>query len=203
MKNLGFIATLILVVGCLSPILLAQTKVPPEVKNIDAYCKTVDAVRKKRKNPELVFADTAGQEDDKEKWRSFASVSALDKFRKKTETYTIAYNWRKTGKIVASNFTLFSGSGDWVKYLNHYFRADGSLARVESDYRTFMGDFRVIRVRYFDENGKEIHKTEKILDLATKMPKKAPDGVMGDDPNEVDYYMTTAKLPFAALLTGK
>ncbi len=178
----------------------AQGKLSPEVKKIDAYAKTVDAVRKKLKKPSLIFADTADVNTDTEKWQKFASEKALEKFRDKHEVYTIAYNWKSGGKIVGSNFTLSSPSGDWAKYNFHYFRADGTLALVESDYRTFMGDFMVVRRRYFDAAGKQIHHTTKILDLKTKRPKKAPDGIMGDDPDEVDYYLTTAKLPFANLL---
>lgn len=182
---------------------LAQSKVSPEVKKIDAYVKTVDAVRKKLKKPSLIFADTADIESDKEKWQSFASEKALEKFRAKDEVYTIGYNWLSGGKVVASNFTLSSPSGDWVKYNFHYFRSDGTLALVESDYRTFMGDFMVVRRRYFDTDGKQIHLTAKFLDLKSQRPKEHSGGVMGDDPDEVDYYLTTAKLPFAGLLKGK
>lgn len=170
------------------------------IKAIDAYAKTVDAIVKRRKNPDRVFADTAAMDESKEKWRSFASVKALDRFRKKSETYSIAYNWLNGGKIVASNFTLFSASGDWAKYVNHYFRADGTLARVDTDYRTFMGDFVVLRSFYFDKSGKQIDSSVKILDLTTRKPKEAPEGVMGDDPKEVNYYMRTSKLPFARLM---
>ena len=154
MKKFSLFAVTVLLFTGLASRSSAQTAKSADVKNIDAYCKTVDAVRKKRKTPELVFADVADMDDDKEKWQSFASEKALDKFREKTETYAIAYNWRKAGKIVASNFTLSSPSGDWVKYVYHYFREDGSLARVESELRTFYGDYRVVRVRYFDHNGK-------------------------------------------------
>lgn len=201
MRKLALIAAFVILsfVGAVT----GQGKGSPEVKRIDAYAKTVDAVRKKLKKPSLIFADTADIESDKEKWQSFASEKALEKHRAKDEVYTIVYNWRSGGKVVASNFTLSSPSGDWVKYNFHYFRTDGSLALIESDYRTFMGDFRVVRKRYFDTAGKEIHKTTKILDLKSNKPKKAPDGIMGDDADEVDYYLTTAKLPFAELLKGK
>jgi|CXWL01.1.fsa_nt_gi hypothetical protein len=199
MKKLNIICVLIMFLTALSFELPAQAS---EVKKIDAYCKAVDAVRKKRKSPELVFADIADMNEDKEKWRKFASEKALEKFRETTETYSIAYNWRNGGKIVASNFTLFSGSGDWAKYVYHYFREDGSLARVESELRTFYGDFIVIRRRYFDTGGRQISSSIKYLDLKTKKPKKPEDGgVMGDDPKEIDYYRKTSKLPFAHLLT--
>lgn len=203
MKILTLLAALLPLFAIVPAVAIAQAD-KAAIKEIDAYCKTVDAVRNKRKSPELVFADVADYNDtgkDKPKWRRFASEKALDKFREKTETYSIAYNWRKGGKIVASNFTLFSGSGDWAKYVYHYFRNDGSLARVESELRTFYGDYIVIRRNYFDRDGKLIRKSVKYLDLTTRKPKKPEDGgVMGDDPKEVDYYKKTSKLPFARLM---
>jgi hypothetical protein len=173
------------------------------IKEIDTYAKSVDAIMKQRKNPDRVFADTASETSTREKWKSFASANALEKFRKKQEVYTTSYNWLSGGKIVASNFTYSSPSGDWAKYVYHYFRPDGTLAREESDYRTFNGDFIVIRRRYFDARGKQISGSVKYLDLATRKPKAAPDGVMGDDPKEVDYYKKTSKLPFVRLLKAK
>lgn len=172
-----------------------------DVKSIDAYAATIKAFTAKRSTPKLVFADVSDAETEQpSKYQKFASEKALEKHRDKSEVYSIAYVWKKAGKTVAANFTLSSPSGDWVKYNLHVFRADGTLAMVESDYRTFMGDFVVIRKRYFDIAGKEIHKTVKIQDLKTRKPKKAPDGVMGDDADEVDYYLTTAALPFADIL---
>ncbi len=203
MRKIAFITALfVLSYFVASGNALAQGKASPEIKKIDAYIKTVDAVRNKLRKPSLIFADTADVNEDAEKWRSFATEKALEKFRDQSEVYTIAYNWKSGGKIVASNFTLSSPSGDWVKYNFHYFRADGTLALIESDYRTFMGDFMVVRRRYFNTNGKQIHLSAKVLDLKSKRPKKAPDGIMGDDPDVVDYYMTTTKLPFAGLLKG-
>ncbi len=197
MRKIGLIAALVMFgFAGMNADAAAQGKISPEVKKIDAYVKTVDAVRKKLRKPSI-FADTADVNSNTEKWKSFASEKALEKFRDKDEVYTIAYNWLSGGKIVGSNFTLSSPSGDWVKYNFHYFRADGTLAMVESDYRTFMGDFMVVRRRYFDTAGKQFHSTAKFLDLQSKKPKKHQDGVMGDDPDEVDYYLTTAKLPFA------
>lgn len=171
-----------------------------QVKTINTYCKQIDTVQKRRKTPELVYANTAGENDNKAKWRKFASEKALDKFREGSETYDIAYNWRSGGRLIASNFTHFSPSGDWVKYVNHCFRSDGTLARVETDYRTFMGDFKVIRNRYFNARGKQISSSVKYLDLQSGKPKDKGDGVTGDDPSEVDYYKTVKKLPFAKLL---
>ncbi len=194
------IALVVIAIALFNVGLSAQARNNAEVNKIDAYSKKIDRVRKRNGSPDLVFADTAEHNSKKAKWRKFASEKALEKFRTRNETYEIAYNWKQDGKIVASNFTLFSPSGDWAKYVFHYFRPDGSLAYVETDYRTFMGNFKVIRGRYFDVNGKQIKVTARYLDLRSGKPKRHKDGVDGDDPNEVDYYKKVSKLPFARLL---
>jgi hypothetical protein len=174
------------------------------VRQIDAFVKAMDAKAKRAKAPKLIFADVSDYESNTAaKWQRFASEKVLERHRKKTEAYTIAYVWLDGGKIASTNFTMFSPSGDWAKYVYSYYRPDGSLARLETDYRTFNGDFKVIRRRYFDAAGKQVGSSVKTLDLTTGKPKKARDGVMGDDPKEVDYFMTASKLPFVRLLATK
>jgi hypothetical protein len=174
------------------------------VKQIDAFAKTIDARTKGAKASKLIFADVSDYESNAAaKWQRFASEKALQRHRDKTEAYTIAYVWLDGGKVVSTNFTMFSPSGDWAKYVYSYFRPDGTLARVETDFRTFNGDFKVVSRRYFDAAGKQVGSSAKTLDLTTGKPKKAPDGVMGDDPKEIDYFMTASKLPFARLLATK
>jgi hypothetical protein len=199
MRKLGWLALLIAV---LAAGVLAQENLTT-VKEIDTYCNKIDAAVKRRKEPDRVFADSASETSKHEKWKSFASTKALEKFRKRQEVYTIAFNWLSGGKVVRSNFTLSSPSGDWAKYVYHWFRADGTLAREESEYRTFMGDFIVIRRRYFDSKGRHLKSSVRFLDLTTGKPKDASEGVMGDDPKEVDYYKKTSELPFAHLLKKK
>lgn len=202
MKKLGFVTLFIVLTFCVPAVSLAQKT--SEIAAIDAYCKSVDAIQKRHKLPDLVFADVANYEkDEKEKWRLFSSIKALDKFREKTETYTTAYNWQKYGKIVATNFTLSSPSGDWAKYVFSYYRTDGTLAKVKVDYRTFMGDMIVLQDTYFDRGGKILKKTNRFEDLTTRKPKKVEkDSFDSSILNEVDYYTTTKKLPFVLLLKG-
>lgn len=193
------ISVLILAVSSLS---FAQDRNRAEIKRIDAYVRSIDRIANRKKDPDRVFADTADPEDKEAKWKRFDSTKALDKFRESKETYSVAYNWRSHGKIVASNFTLFSESGDWAKYINHYFRADGSLAKVRSELRTFYGDYIVIEDIYFDTKGKRLKRAIKYLDLTTKKPKKPTADFLGDNTmaSEVDYFKRTGLLPFANLL---
>lgn len=177
----------------------AQTGKTAEIKRIRAYVKTIDAFVGK-KNPHLIFADTSDyNEGSKPKWRKFASVKALEKFRAQTETYTVAYNWRKNGKLVQSNFTLFSPSGDWAQYDFHYFRADGTVAKVTSELRTFMGDLIILRNFYFDGKGKLLRQAIQYRDLNTNKPVKKPKD--GDfQTTDVTIYKTVRRLPFARLI---
>ncbi len=171
-----------------------------QVKRINTYCKQIDTVQKRRKSPELVYANTADVNDSKDKWRKFASEKALEKFREGSETYDIAYNWRSGGRLVATNFTHFSPSGDWVNYTYHCFRTDGTLARVETDFRTFYGDYKIVRMRYFNAAGRQISSSIKYLDLQSGKPKDKGDGVMGDKDSAEAFYKSVKNLPFARLL---
>jgi hypothetical protein len=181
-----------------------QTGKTNEIRRIDAYVKTIDAFVKNKK-PHLIFADTSDySEESKPKWRKFASEKALEKFREETgETYTIAYNWLRRGKVVKSNFTLFSPSGDWAQYVYHNFRADGSLALAESEMRTFNGDLIIVQDFYFDRAGRLLKKTVKYRDLQTNKPIKPTKEFLetkADFSDDVEFYKKTSKLPFANLL---
>ena len=191
-------ASLVLVLGLFNA--ASAQSVASQVKNINAYCKQIDSIQKRRKTPELVYANTADENSNTDRWRKFASEKALDKFRDGSETYDIAYNWRSGGKLIASNFTHSSPSGDWVNYVNHCFRPDGTVARVETDYRTFMGDFKVVSMRYFNSSGRQISSSIRYLDLQSGKAKDASDGVMGDAESRAEYYKSVKKLPFAKLL---
>jgi hypothetical protein len=173
-----------------------------EVKNINAYVKTIDALVKRNKNPNLVFADVS--QTTKPKWQKFASEAALNKQRKVKEAYEIAYVWQKSDKVAQVSTTQFSQSGDWVQYLYGYYREDGSLAKLESDFRSFHGNVIVEQDRYYDKNGKQISTTKRYKDLNTQKPKKF-DPSMGFESMGQDFtiYKTTKKLPFASLIAKK
>jgi hypothetical protein len=191
----------ILFILVFSALAFAQTDKTAEVKIIDTYVKKIDAYVKSHKSPDLVFADTAALEATKSKWKLFASEKALDDFRKKSETYEIAYCWRQSGGIAENSSTLFSPSGDWVHYVYHYFRADGSLAKVESDFRSFNGDIIIEQSLYYSSAGKQLKKTTQYRDLKTHKFKK-PDSAanFASSMNKFDVYKTTKKLPFASLI---
>ncbi len=171
------------------------------VASIDTYAKEVD--RHVKRSAKIVFADVSDYEGGKRaQWRRFASEKELEAHRENSETYSIAFTWSRGGKLVAANFTLFSPSGDWTKYVNHYFRPNGTLAKVEVDYRTFHGDFIVERNIYYGATGKPLKTTTAYKDLQSGKPKKPEAGYLGDNSELLagDIYKTVRRLPFARLL---
>jgi hypothetical protein len=180
----------------------AQAKHSAEIMKIDALVRRIDRIQKGKK---IIVADIANFDQGKANWKVFESEKALDNFRDESETYTIAFNWRRNGKIAASNFTLFSPSGDWTKSVFHYFRPDGSLAVVKSELRTFYGEFIVKENRYFDTGGRLLKKTIGYYDLQSGKPKKPTKEMREDNPSlyRVDYFMNIKKLPFAKLIARR
>lgn len=160
---------------------------------IDKYVKSLLAEVDKRTEPDLVTADTADPESDKPDWKRFASTDALDKAREESETYTIAYSWKMDGKIAVSNFTYFSESGDWAQYVYHFFRPDGTLARVDGELRTFMDDCIIRQSFYFKPDGRRIKKTLAYFDLITDKVRKP---CLGADALKFDHFAAVDKLPF-------
>ena len=198
MRNVRY-CLLLLLSTCL--IVSAQTRANVEIKRINAYCKKIDSDLKDKNGHELVFAEVS--RNAKPKWRKFVSAAALEKFREDTETNKIANSWMRNGKLVLTIFTLFSESGDWAKYVHSYFRHNGTLAKVETDYRTFHGNFHYSEKLYFDERGELLAKDKEFSDLETKkiiIPDK--DSLEDNSPmmNSTDYYKSTSKLPYAHLL---
>ncbi len=197
-------ATICLAVGILGATVFSQSRSTGEIKRTDVLVKTIE--RYTRENREkIVVADVSDFDKGTPEWKLFGSEQALDKYREGSETYTIALNWQRNGKIVASNFTLFSPSGDWSKFVFHYFRPDGSLALARSELRTFEGEYTVKEDRYFDSRGRLLKKTIQYFDLATGKPKKPTKELRDDNPSlyKVDYFLNVNKLPFAKLISQK
>ena len=170
------------------------------IHQIDAYVKVVESFAKRR-GPQLVFADVADFELQRPNWKKFNSVKLLEKYREGNDVYDSANNWLKNNKLVLSAITLSSPSGDWAKYLRLYYREDGSLAKADSELRTFHGGVIVQQGLYFDRKGKLLKKTLDVFDLATKKRKKPDSSYLSDDQADDDrFYRTTKKLPFAHLI---
>jgi len=75
--------------------------------------------------------------------------------------------YRRGKRIRAAKLMRTSPSGDWAQYFDYCYRADGTLAFVLADLRTFLGDVRVVDRLYYGTNGRRLRKTRRIFDLKT------------------------------------
>ena len=109
----------------------------------------------------------------------------------------MAYVWRERGRLVAANFTFTSGSGDWVHYIDYYFRPDGSLAKIDADLNTFYGHLTALRTLYFNKSGKLLRKISHFYSMSDKKSIK-PNEEFTDE--KIYIYKKVSQLPFASLL---
>ncbi len=170
-----------------------------QIKQIEEYAKTIDKFVKKEDKPHLVIADISDyNESQKPIWKKYNSEKAFEKARETNEAYTIAYIWKKAGKPVAVNFTYSSPSGDWAQFVLYTFRADGSIAKIDSRLNTFYGDASVLRIFYFDAKGKKLKETVKYQDLQSEKEFNPKDREIYDQ--DVKIYKNVKNLPFTKLL---
>jgi len=203
-----FSAFNIAVIGLLFYVLMpslatGQTRRQKEISHIDTYVKKLNSMAKRNTRPDLIVADISDYDRQSPRWKKFSSSESLEKFRSETDIFNSANNWLKEGKLVMSAITLSSPSGDWAKYLDLYFRRDGTLAKSESELRTFDGEFAAKQNFYFDRKGNLLKRTLKYFDLSTDKPKKPGNVYLTDNLsfiNEDIYYKTVARLPFAHLI---
>jgi hypothetical protein len=183
-----------LVASALSVILLSLFPTfaqRPAIAAISSYTTQVDKFIGHHRG--RVFAN-AVTEDEQDNWREFKGVGELE--RSETAYDERANVWLKSKNPVAARFALTSPSGDWIHYLYYYFRADGTLAKIQSRLNTFHGNVTVIRDKFYDAEGKLLRTTTRYLDLHSQKPIRPRDFM--DD--EIPVYQRTQDLPFYKLL---
>ena len=176
---------------------VSQTPKPDSVTSISGYAKAIERLTL-TKSKRRIFADiSSGYENGPEDWKEFRS----ERERKQAETdgnmNQTAAVWTKNGKPVVAKLALTSPSGDWMHFINYYYREDGTLAKIQAQLNTFYGDVSVVREQYFQSSGKVIRSTTRYLDLHTRKPLRKPKDFFDQ---EVPVYKTVSELPFAKLL---
>jgi len=170
------------------------SKSPDEllIDSVEKYCATVEEHGGKRE-PDFIVGVSSQGSANSNGWKLFHSENELQKAWEAEGNNDAAFVWLNQGKINSTNFTLQSGSGDWALYTHHCFRQDGTVARIESELRTFNGNMIARRKWIFDPSGVKKKFTEEFLDLNTEKPKQ-PDADFED--RETPLYRNVMELPF-------
>jgi len=106
-----------------------------------------------------------------------------------------AFVWDLPGHSLVVTMFHTSSSGDWEHFVDYCFRANGTLATVESTLTTFFaanGPVLRIRKHRFDEKGKELWVRTSVYDPKTREPLK--NAQFADQDEEI--FEARADLPF-------
>jgi hypothetical protein len=173
-----------------------QKRNATELTAISSYVKSIDQFTKRNARKRRIFGIVPEEEEGKpDKWFEFKTV----RHAVQANLHDSVYVWLKDGKVVAAQFSLTSSSGDWYHYVNYYFRADGTLAKIHAQLNTFAspeGGISVVRDKFYSSSGKLLHTATRYLDLKSQKPRKP--GEFMDQP--IPAYQTARDLPFAKLL---
>jgi hypothetical protein len=162
---------------------------------IGSYAKSIDQLTKRNAKKRRIFGIVPGEEDKGDKWAEFKYVRQAVQANLDDSVYV----WLKDGQVVAAEFSFTSSSGDWYHYVNYYFRADGTLAKIHAQLNTFSGPdggISVVRDKFYSSGGKLLHTATRYLDLKSQRPRKRGDFM--DEP--IPDYKTVRDLPFYKLL---
>jgi len=142
-----------------------------------------------------------GTPDTSNGWHPVASFEELQASVSKAAeseemaVYGQAFVWDLPGHSLVVTMFHTSSSGDWEHYVDYCFRANGTLATVESTLTTFFaakGPVLRIRKHRFDEKGRELWVRTSVYDAKTREPLK--DAQFADQ--DEDIFEARAHLPF-------
>lgn len=184
-----------------TPSAAKPTTKPSEVAAIDAYCKELDAFKNRKHNRARILGAEVDQ-TDVPKWKEFRSRRA----RGEALNYildNVADAWMKNGKLVIAELNFETNSGDWSKFVQYYFRDDGSLAKMHTTFAGFMvfsehGGGRIVQERIYNSNGKLLQKRLHCFELEKKHRRIKCSGDYSNYDGE--YYGRAQNLAFYGLL---
>src|SRR5258708_1297425 len=166
-----------------------------ELAAIIAYARSTDQFTKRNLKQRRLFGNVAGVEDLQDKWRVFKTTRQMEQ----ADGYESVLVWLKDGNAVIAKCSFTSPSGDWYHFVNYYFRADGTLAKIHAQLNTFSaadGGMSVVRDQFYDPKGGLLQRSTRYLDLKSQRPRKRADFM--DQP--IPVYKFVRSLPFASLL---
>ena len=187
-------------IGIANPVGASPAKV--NANEVGTYCDSNHNLATHRSLSERILANIGpAREGGSPDWREFKTAeerSAQDTGDNRNESADV---YLKEGRLVYVRFLFQSESQDWTLYVDYCFQPDGSLARVNSELRTFHGDVRVIRVVTYGSTRTVLSKKETVSDLQSgeainERELKTREFV----DNKAPIFWSVKDLPFNALL---
>ena len=158
MRIIGYLFLLIMV--CLIPIIMGNgyTVYAENSKDLEEINAIVDAGRK-------LADDSIATSCALMRIFHDGSLGEWIGFEPESTACSVAEIYFDVDRIFLASFAIFAPSGDWVEYTDNYYRADGSLVYVLSDFRTFHGDVKIESDIYYGSTGEVLDSIITYYDL--------------------------------------
>ena len=174
----------------------------PDIAAVESYCAEVDRFTKDNPQTKRVFANIAsGINEKRDRWREFKSEEAREAAGTGDNLNDMANVWLKDRRVVVAHLTFQSPSRDWVHYVSYYFRADGTLAKIDAQLNTFYGRITAKRAKFYNVSGKLLRSTARYYRLGTTERVANPyAGPMEFIDEPIPLYKRVIALPFYHLI---
>ena len=155
---------------------------PPEIAEIKKVYQDCQSIKKADEGTKsVIFADYGRLEDGwPAVWRLQMPKSGF--------AYSHLELYRDGDTIRLADRFHTSPSGDWSKTHEYCFRADGTLAWLFAELRTFLGDARVEDRLYYDPTGTQVRALRYAFDLKTG--KRLDENTANFMDKETTIYLT-------------
>lgn len=179
-----------------------------EVAAIEAYTKGLEGFKKRNSNRGRIFGNivSPNQEtypvtmDAPRYWQEFSTRKARESAPKGYDLYDGAEVWTKDGKIVIVQLepNRFFGGGERV--ITYYFRGDGTLAKIRSQFYDLGIDGDVIKEIFFDTNGATLLARSQCLNVSERGKRRKVNCSRISSDYDAAVYKRVEELPFYSLL---
>jgi len=166
---------------------------------IERACKAACNYTAKHFAAGLIVADVSEEvlpKTGQGAWKIFKTSKEMEGAGAEGAPNTQARVWVAPGGVTYVDMFFQSDSGDWAHFVDYCYRSDGTLARTESTYNTFLSEDQDgvsrVRKRDYDATGKVLRSKQRVLNLQTKKP--APKARFPDEPEPL--FPKLEELPF-------
>jgi hypothetical protein len=172
----------------------AQSPVPTQAE--DSYCSQAADYAAQNRNTALLFSAVPQNPTAAlDRWHPVKTNAELQTKRQNGQSTAVVTV--RDGHLIFAVFELNNQFGDSSETAQYCFRADGTLAELRSDLRSYHGDMRVIREAAYTSSGELSRSSTQSSDLTSGKPKAIPSDFW-DQPAPV--FLHVGDLPFAKQL---
>lgn len=144
-----------------------KTQASAGIAAIESYCKEIDRYSKSNPKAMRYFVnglpgEGVSQAGGEQKWYEVKSADELSDAER-------GYATRSIAALMKSGVLVYASLGAPMEHSRHendyYFRGDGTLAKISSDYWSNMGEVHLVRESFYDSSGKLLRESAQCFQI--------------------------------------